>query len=68
MVVVIDGGLGSFVLGFGAVAVEFGFGEEVGVLAGEVGGGSDIILWEAFLGIRCALVGRWNRKRCICRN
>jgi hypothetical protein len=32
VVVVIYGGLGSFVFGFGAVAVEFGFGEEVGAL------------------------------------
>jgi hypothetical protein len=35
VVVVIDGGLGFSVFGFGAVAVEFGFGEEVGALAFE---------------------------------
>jgi hypothetical protein len=33
VVVVVDRGLGPLILGFGAVAVEFGFGEEVGAFA-----------------------------------
>jgi hypothetical protein len=40
VVVVIFGGFGAAVLGFGGVAVEFGFGEEVGAGAGQDAEGS----------------------------
>jgi hypothetical protein len=36
VVVVVDGGLGFAIFGFGAVAVEVGFGQEVGAAAGRI--------------------------------